>query len=198
MTYVRRVLAVDVDEVTADTVTKRLRRYEADYDEVVSREAIRGKQIRDAVPAERTAQVEECLDEPGFSRDVPVMKDARWVLEELAGRFEIIFATSAMDHPVSLHDRYLWLRESFPFVSDRGYVFCGSKRHVRADYLIDDSPRNLEIFSGHGILFDAHHNVSEDRFDRVLSWRDVHRYFGFGIRRPDRQDRLLPGERGRS
>lgn len=178
--HVRQVLAVDLDEVAADTVTKRLRRYEADYGEVLPRDAIRGRQIREAVPQERRAQVEAALNEPGFSRDVPVMEDARRVLEDLAGRFEIIFATSAMDHPVSLHDRYLWLQESFPFVSDRGYVFCGSKRYVKADYLIDDNPRNLEIFTGRGILFDAHHNVSEDRFDRVSSWRDVHRYFAAG------------------
>jgi len=173
----RPVLAVDLDEVAADTVAERLRRYEAEYGEVLSREAIHGRQIREAVPPGRSAAVEACLDEPGFSRRVPVMADARGVLEELSGRFEIIFATSAMDHPVSLYDRYLWLRESFPFVPDRGYVFCGSKRHVRADYLIDDNPRNLEVFPGRGVLFDAHHNVAEERFDRVSSWRDVRRYF---------------------
>jgi 5'-nucleotidase len=176
----RKVLAVDVDEVTADTVAKRLRRYEADYGEALSRDAIKGRQIREAVPPERAAQVEACLDEPGFSRDVPVMEGARQVLQDLAGRFEIIFATSAMDHPVSLYDRYLWLQESFPFVPDRGYVFCGSKQYVLADYLIDDNPRNLERFTGHGILFDAHHNASEARFDRVTSWHDVHRYFAAG------------------
>lgn len=74
--HARKVLAVDLDEVAADTVTKRLRRYEADYGEVLSRDAIKGKQIREAVPPERSAQVEACLDEPGFSRDVPVMADA--------------------------------------------------------------------------------------------------------------------------
>ena len=134
MSPAREVLAIDIDEVAADTVTT------------------------------------------GFSRDVPVMRDARWVLQDLAGRFEIIFATSTMDHPGSMHDRYLWLRESFPFIPTRSYVFCGSKQFVRADYLIDDNPRNLEIFPGHGILFTARHNTSETRFDRVYSWRDVHRY----------------------
>ena len=173
----KKVLAVDVDEVTADTVAHRLLRYEADYGEALLRDAIRGKQIRDAVPVDRSAQVEACLDEPGFSLNMPVMEDARRVLEDLAERFEIIFVTSAMDHPSSMHERYLWLQESFPFVSDRSYVFCGSKRYVKADYLIDDTPRNLEVFTGCGILFESHHNLSEVRFDRVSSWRDVHRYF---------------------
>ena len=174
---VRQVIAVDLDEVAADTVAKRLARYQADYGEELTRQALDGRQIRDAVPAARGREVEAVLDEPGFSRDVPVMADARQVIEELASRYDVIFATSAMDHPVSLHDRYLWLRERFPFVSDRQYVFCGSKRHVRADFLIDDNPRNLEMFMGTGILFDAHHNRTESRFKRVTSWRELGAYF---------------------
>ena len=113
--------------------------------------------------------IEACLYEPGFSRDAPVMRDARWVLQDLAGRFEIIFATSAPEQPTSM-------REAFPFVPARSYVLRDSTQFVKADYLIDDNPRNLEIFAGHGILFNARHNVSETRFDRVYSWRDVHRY----------------------
>ena len=113
--------------------------------------------------------IEACLYEPGFSRDAPVMRDARWVLQDLAGRFEIIFATSAPERTASI-------REAFPFVPPQSYVLRDSSQFVKADYLIDDNPRNLEIFAGHGILFDAHHNVSETRFDRVYSWRDAHRY----------------------
>ena len=42
----------------------------------------------------------------------------------LSTRFDILIATSAMDHPFSLYDRYLWLREQLPFISDRNYIFC--------------------------------------------------------------------------
>jgi 5'-nucleotidase len=137
----RTTIAVDLDEVTADTVSKRLLRYRADYGVELSREDIRGKQIRDAVPPERKKAVEVCLDEPGFSRDIPVMQDAQRVLKWLSARFDIFIATSAMDHPVSLYDRYLWLQEYLPFLTDRSYVFCGSKRILRADYLM---PRAVE------------------------------------------------------
>jgi 5'(3')-deoxyribonucleotidase len=50
-------IAVDLDEVTADTVSKRLLRYRTDYGVELSREDINGKQIRGAVPAERKAAV---------------------------------------------------------------------------------------------------------------------------------------------
>ena len=117
------------------------------------------------------------MDEPGFSRDIPVMHDAQRVLQSLSTRFDIFIATSAMDHPVSLYDRYLWLQEYLPFLTDRSYVFCGSKRILKADYLIDDSPRNLEMFSGTGILFTAHHNIHETRFERLNDWEAVAAYF---------------------
>ena len=169
----RRVIAVDLDEVAADTVAKRLARYKVDYGEDLRLETLARRQIRDAVPPDRRHQVESILDEPGFSRDVPVMPGAREAIEELAARYDVVFATSAMDHPASLHDRYAWLREHFPFITDRHYVFCGSKIYLRADFLIDDNPRNLEVFSGTGILFDAHHNGAEQRFRRVSSWQEV-------------------------
>jgi 5'-nucleotidase len=173
----RITIAVDLDELTADTVSKRLLRYRTDYGVELSREDIHGKQIRDAVLPERKAAVEACLDEPGFSRDIPAMQDAQRVLKSLSTRFEIFIATSAMDHPVSLYDRYLWLQEYLPFLTDRSYVFCGSKKILKADYLIDDSPRNLEMFSGTGILFTAHHNINETRFTRVADWEEVAEYF---------------------
>ena len=173
----RSRIAVDLDEVTADTVSKRLQRYRLDYGEELTRDQIHGKQIRDAIPSDRSKAVEACLDEPGFSRDIPIMPGARAVLEELATRFDILIATSAMDHPVSLYDRYLWLQEFLPFLSDRNYMFCGSKRYIRADYLVDDSPRNLDLFAGTGILFHAHHNIHESRFPRMRNWEEVRSYF---------------------
>ncbi|EZU50236.1 5'(3')-deoxyribonucleotidase, partial [Pseudomonas aeruginosa] len=45
------------------------------------------------------------------------------------------------------------------------------------DYLIDDNPRQLEIFTGTPIMFTAVHNINDDRFERVNSWKDVEQYF---------------------
>jgi len=159
-------------------------RYRADYGVELTRDAIFSKQIREAVPVEQSRAVEACLDEPGFSRDIPVIPGAQAVLEDLSSRFEIFIATTAMDHPNSLYHRYLWLQEQFPFLSDRSYVFCGSKKILRADYLIDDNGRNLEAFAGKGILFDAHHNVNDHRFPRVRNWREVQQYFAEVISPP--------------
>jgi 5'(3')-deoxyribonucleotidase len=56
-------------------------------------------------------------------------------------------------------------------------VFCGNKSILRADYLIDDLPRNLERFEGQGILYSAPHNLSVPGYVRVENWHEVATYF---------------------
>jgi 5'(3')-deoxyribonucleotidase len=48
---------------------------------------------------------------------------------------------------------------------------------LRADYLIDDLPRNLMRFEGQGLLYTAPHNLMATGFVRVNNWREVAEYF---------------------
>ena len=73
--------------------------------------------------------------------------------------------------------KYDWLRHFFPFLDPQHFVFCGRKDIVKADYLIDDNPRQLSIFTGTPIMYTATHNINDDRFDRVNNWKDVENYF---------------------
>ena len=79
--------------------------------------------------------------------------------------------------PNSLGPKYRWLQRHFPFIPATHYVFCGDKSILRADYLIDDQPRNLELFAGTGLLFTAPHNLTAMGFIRVDSWKQVGDYF---------------------
>ena len=71
------------------------------------------------------------------------MPGAQVVLKDLSARFEIFIATQAMTVPNSLGPKYRWLQRHFPFIPPTHYVFCGNKSILRAEYLIDDLPRNL-------------------------------------------------------
>jgi 5'(3')-deoxyribonucleotidase len=99
------------------------------------------------------------------------------VLEDLSARFEIYIATQAMSVPNSLGPKYRWLQRHFPFIPPMHYVFCGNKSILRADYLIDDQPRNLERFEGQGLLYTAPHNLAATGFVRVDNWAQVAEYF---------------------
>ena len=172
-----RRICVDMDEVMADTLSEHLRRYNQEFDEVVTVEDLAGKGLWEIAPIDRRLQLRAFLDAEDFFEDLPLMPGAQQVLKELSSRFELFIATQAMSVPNSLGPKYRWLQRHFPFIPPAHYVFCGDKSILRADYLIDDLPRNLLRFEGQGLLYTAPHNVSATGFIRVKNWLEVREYF---------------------
>jgi 5'-nucleotidase len=115
----------------------------------------------------------DVLFEKGFFRDIPVMADAQEVIKKLHEKYEIFVVSAANEFPLSLSEKLEWLEEYFPFIGWKYTVFCGHKYMVKADYLIDDQPRNLATFEGKGLLFDAPHNQDITDFQRVHSWKEI-------------------------
>jgi len=173
---VRRI-CVDMDEVMADTLAEHLRRYNQAFDEDVTLEDLAGKGLWEITPLDRQQQLRAFLDAEDFFEDLPLMPDAQRVLKELSARFEIFIATQAMVVPNSLGPKYRWLQRHFSFIPPTHYVFCGDKCILRADFLIDDQPRNLQRFEGQGLLYTAPHNLGVNGFVRVNSWLEVAGYF---------------------
>ena len=170
-------ICVDMDEVMADTLYEHLRRYNQTFDEDVTLEDLAGKGLWEITPLDRQAQLRAFLDAEDFFEDLPLMPEAQPVLKELSARFEIFIATQAMAVPNSLGPKYRWLQRHFPFIPPTHYVFCGNKSILRADYLIDDQPKNLLRFEGQGLLYTAPHNIGATVFVRVNNWREVADYF---------------------
>ena len=173
MSEQRQRIAVDMDEVLADTVARFREWYGRDFQRELTADDMHGRHLLDAVPAEHRAALRAYLDAEGFFRDLPLVADSQRVLQELAGRYELFVASAAMDFPGSFRDKYDWLQRNFPFIPQRNYVFCGDKSILNADYLIDDNAYNFENFRGEGLLFDAPHNAYETRYRRVQSWQKV-------------------------
>lgn len=170
-------ICVDMDEVMADTLAEHLRRYNQTFNEEVTPEHLAGKGLWEAAPVERQQQLRAFLDAEDFFEVLDLMPGAQEVLEDLSARFEIYIATQAMSVPNSLGPKYRWLQRHFPFIPPMHYVFCGNKSILRADYLIDDQPRNLERFEGQGLLYTAPHNLAATGFVRVDNWAQVAEYF---------------------
>jgi 5'(3')-deoxyribonucleotidase len=166
-----------MDEVIADTLSEHLRRYNQEFDEDVTVEDLSGKGLWEVTPQDRQQQLRAFLDAEDFFEDLPLMPDAQHVLKDLSGRFDIFIATQAMSVPNSLGPKYRWLQRHFPFIPPAHYVFCGDKSILRADYLIDDMPRNLLRFQGQGLLYTAPHNLAATEFVRVDNWLRIAEYF---------------------
>ena len=170
-------ICVDMDEVMADTLAEHLRRYNQAFDEEVKVDDLVGKGLWEITPLDRQLQLRAFLDAEDFFEDLPLMPDSQQVLKDLSARFEIYIATQAMAVPNSLGPKYRWLQRHFSFIPPTHYVFCGNKSILRADYLIDDLPRNLQRFEGQGLLYSAPHNLTATGFIRVDNWQDVADYF---------------------
>jgi len=166
-----------MDEVMADTLAEHLRRYNQAFDEEVKVDDLVGKGLWEITPLDRQQQLRAFLDAEDFFEDLPLMPDSQRVLKDLSARFEIYIATQAMAVPNSLGPKYRWLQRHFSFIPPTHYVFCGNKSILRADYLIDDLPRNLQRFEGQGLLYSAPHNLTATGFVRMNNWQDVADYF---------------------
>lgn len=172
-----RRICVDMDEVMADTLSEHLRRYNQEFEESVTPDDLAGKGIWEITPLDRQQQLRAFLDAEDFFEDLPLMPGAQEVLKDLSRRFDLYIATQAMTVPNSLGPKYRWLQRHFPFIPPTNYVFCGNKSILRAEYLIDDLPRNLQRFEGQGLLYSAPHNLMATGFTRVNSWQEVADYF---------------------
>ena len=170
-------ICVDMDEVMADTLAEHIRRYNQTFDEDVTTQDLAGKGLWEIAPLERKQQLRDFLDAEDFFEDLALMPGAQDVLQQLATRFAVFIATQAMAVPNSLGSKYRWLQRHFPFIPPTHYVFCGNKSILRADFLIDDQPRNLLHFEGKGLLYTAPHNLTVTGFTRVDNWQQVGGYF---------------------
>jgi 5'(3')-deoxyribonucleotidase len=174
----RKRIALDMDEVMADTLTAWLERYNEDFGTRITKADLHGKKLYDLVGPSRAAAARAYLDHPEFFLDLPLMKGSQTVVKCLTETYEVFVTSAAMDHPNSLPAKYVWLKKHFSFIPDKNIVFCGDKSIIRADFMIDDSVPNLKAFTGQGIVFTAPHNALDTDFPRVNGWFDVARYFG--------------------
>jgi 5'(3')-deoxyribonucleotidase len=187
----RKTIAIDMDEVIADALSEHLLRYNRDFQPdpatgPLTLADLHGRWLWDAVPPARVHDLERYMLSDDFFRVLPVMPHAQRVLARLQTRYDVFIASAAMEVPSSFTAKYQWLAEHFPFIPTSHIVFCGDKSILRADFLIDDNPRQLRLFEssnsqGHphreGILYTSPANVNLTGFRRVNNWQDVETLF---------------------
>jgi 5'(3')-deoxyribonucleotidase/uncharacterized protein with PQ loop repeat len=173
----RKRIAVDMDEVIADSLGKHLRLYNQAFGADLTRADLGGRSLEEAVPPSQARAAQKLVQSPGFFRDLEPIEGSREVVLALAERYEVFIATAAMEVPTSFADKYAWLREHFPFIPTSHIVFCGDKGVLDAEYLIDDTSRHFARFRGTPLLFSAPHNQGEAGIRRVDGWAEVARIF---------------------
>ncbi len=166
-------IAIDMDDVMADTHAKFIKLYLEGEMPRYTLEELKEKSFHELFDADEYRALSSRVYEPGFFADIPVMEGAQDVIADLMQKYDVFIASAAQEFPNSLREKWDWLQRHFPAISWRNYIFMGDKSVLNTAYLIDDMPRNLRTFQGHGLLFDALHNRDDNQFQRVMSWQDV-------------------------
>ncbi|WP_373751423.1 5'(3')-deoxyribonucleotidase [Jeotgalibaca porci] len=171
-------IAIDMDDVLAGTTEKMVLSYNTLKETNYIPDDLLTLDLETVFDETTMMQMFNEINSPGFTRDLVVKENAIEVVKELNDVYDVYIATAAMEIPGSFQDKFEWLQEHFPFLDVNHYIYCGNKKVVRSDYLIDDNVKQLHQFRGTGILYTAHfnHNI-EAPFTRINSWTEAHGHF---------------------
>lgn len=159
-----------MDGVLADVYSQFLDMEEAEYGIRQPLENLLGRPESEVFKHER-----KYVLSAGFFRNAPVIKDGISAVQQLNEKYNLFIVSAAMEFPQSLPEKLEWLKEYFPFLSWKQFVFCGSKTIVKGDIMIDDHFKNLDYFNGKTFLFTQPHNHGQDEkhHTRVSSWKEL-------------------------
>ena len=170
-------IAIDMDEVCADTMAHYLSIYNEEFSLNLKPGDFHGRRVFEVIDRAHVTRAREYFQSETFFAEIPVMPGSQAVIEALMSEYEVFITTAAMDVPNSFAAKFGWLQKYFPFISPKNVVFCGDKSIVAADYLLDDDVRHFQRFGGEGILYTAPHNVHETAYRRVSDWQEVRALF---------------------
>lgn len=166
----KQVVLVDMDGVLAD-VYRQFIRLENELNGIkIDYDSLNGIIEEQAFP-----NFESIVNGKDFFRTAPLMAGSVEGLKYLNDKYTVYIVSSATEFPNSLIEKQQWLNEHFPFISWRQMIFCGSKRPITGDIMIDDHPFNLNNFEGKKIIFTQPHNffVENEEYMRVNNWTEI-------------------------
>src|SRR6478752_5095160 len=98
-------LAIDMDEVIADTIDKFATLYKTKHGFETVSEHMHGKEFHEILPDDLKSTLRVYLNEKGFFRDIPPMADSQRVVKALSEKYEVYIASAAIEFRLSLEDK---------------------------------------------------------------------------------------------
>ena len=159
-----------MDGVLADVYAQFQKYEKAESGREIPRDDLLGKLELDAFP-----HGEKHIRSKGFFRGIRPIPGSIEGLQYMNKQFDIFVISSATEFPQSLQEKHEWLQEFYPFISWRQIIFCGDKKVIKGDVMIDDHPKNLNYFEGERIIFTQPHNmlISDHTYKRVDNWNEL-------------------------
>ena len=171
----RLTIGIDLDDTLNCLSNRWIDVYNKEYSDNLPLTDIKSWDIANYVKPECGKDIFKFLHIPGFFRNLDIKPHAIEVVRWLCEHYDVYIVSAA--HYAVTGDKGAWLEEFFPFINYQNVIFCTNKSLMKLDYLIDDGSHNLETFTGQGLLFDSHHNQTENRFPRMKNWLEIKEYF---------------------
>ena len=166
-------IIIDMDEVIADPMGSTIQWYQSNYANTIDYEKMLVGSWVKGFPDEHQSMIRQRIEAPGFFRHLPVMEDSVEVLKALNNKYELFIVSAAMEFPNSLKDKWDWLQDHFPFIGWKQVAFCGDKKLISGDIMIDDHTKNLKDFKGKPYIYTSPHNLNVTGYDRINNWKEA-------------------------
>lgn len=174
-------IGVDQDWVLAKLTEKWVNYYNTIFNDDLKIEDIKSWNISDFVKEEAKPYMLNILNIHKFYRDLIPTSDSQRVLEKLSNNgYEIFIVTDPFTR-MSFKSKYDWLKENYPFIPAKNFIFTGNKSAIGLDILIDDGVHNCESFQGIPLLYEAPYNETEKRFFKVKNWQNIEDIFEYRL-----------------
>lgn len=146
------VVAVDVDGTIADLCSAWLGRYNNDYNDNLTPQAITAWDTSKFVKPECGKKIFDYLKDPSLYDEVKPIDDALDVIRdmEIDGNRVIYPTTTPIE---SSGAKYRWLKAYGFLENDKNYMEVSDKSLVYAHFLLDDGSHNIQAFRGTGIVY---------------------------------------------
>lgn len=167
------VLAIDMDEVLADSMSLVLEQYNKVHHTTWNKSDLFGKTIYECLPPAHIPFIKQLQNSETFYQEVSVIQGAQEGVRILSKKYNLYIVSAALEFPNSLPSRCVFIEKNFPEISLKKLIFCANKSLIKADYILDDMTENLIEFGCSGFLFTAYHNATIDYPNRLNSWEEV-------------------------
>jgi 5'-nucleotidase len=165
-------IIVDIDDTIADLLTVWLSRYNADYNDHLTRDDITAWDLTKFVKPECGVKIYDYLKDEHIYDEIEPIPGALMGVTRLRGMGHHILFVTANIH----REKWEWLKRH-GFLSktwtSQDYICCFDKHLIKADAIIDDKPETVDRFPGLAILFDRPHNQVYNALWRAHSWSEV-------------------------
>jgi 5'-nucleotidase len=170
----KKVILVDMDDVSADFSTHIMKLYEQEFGSPVDI-VVDGKITHPCMNPIYWDQMRKYIMSDGIFYDLPPVPDAIDCIKRLSESYEVFFCS----HPTRRsercgYDKYRWVHKYFGELSRR-VIMTKDKTMVRGDILIDDKMAITGVVtpSWKHLLFDTPWNKHSDNPNRVTWDYDV-------------------------